>query len=93
MRLNFQKRYITLAAISTVMGLAFNLDDPENLLGKGTDSVITCALIPSNTPGARLGRRHDPLGSAFFNCPINGENIEVPLNKYIIGGVENAGTC
>ncbi|MBT8402114.1 MAG: acyl-CoA dehydrogenase family protein, partial [Rhodothermia bacterium] len=62
LRLNWNKRYITLAAISTVLGLAFKLKDPENLLGKGEDLGITCALVPSDTPGVVLGRRHDPLG-------------------------------
>ena len=91
MRLNFKKRYITLAAISTVMGLAFKLDDPENLLGKGTSLGITCALIPSNATGVRLGRRHDPLGCSFFNCPINGVDVEVSVEDCVIGGAEGVG--
>ncbi|MDZ7690640.1 MAG: acyl-CoA dehydrogenase [Balneolaceae bacterium] len=89
-RLNFSKRYITLAAISTVIGLAFKLHDPENILGKGEDLGITCALIPSDTEGVKLGRRHDPLGVPFYNCPIDGKDVEIPVD-YIIGGPEQAG--
>ena len=90
LKLNWNKRYITLAAISTVLGLAFKLHDPENLLGKGTTLGITCALVPSNTSGVKLGRRHDPLGVPFYNCPTYGEDVIVPINA-IIGGVEGAG--
>ncbi|MCH8569592.1 MAG: acyl-CoA dehydrogenase [Balneolales bacterium] len=89
-RFNWEKRYITLAAISTVLGLAFKLRDPDNLLGKGTDPGITCALIPTNTPGVVLGKRHDPLGVPFYNCPTNGKDVVVPADV-IIGGVEGAG--
>ncbi len=89
-RLNFTKRYITLAAISTLIGLAFKLRDPENHLGKGEYPGITCALIPSDTEGIILRRRHDPLGIPFYNCPIDGENAVVSVNQ-IIGGPEQAG--
>lgn len=89
-RLNFEKRYITLAAISTVIGLAFKLRDPENLLGKGEAPGITCALIPSETEGVKLGRRHDPMGVPFYNCPVDGKDVVVPVD-YIIGGPEQAG--
>ena len=64
LRLNWKKRYITLATISTVMGLAFKLKDPDNLLGKGENPGITCALIPTDTPGVVIDRRHDPMGLA-----------------------------
>jgi acyl-CoA dehydrogenase len=90
LKLNWNKRYITLAAISTVLGLAFKLRDPENLLGKGTNPGITCALIPSDTPGVTLGLRHDPLGVPFVNCPTYGKNVIVPIDS-IIGGVDGAG--
>ncbi|MFQ5583077.1 MAG: acyl-CoA dehydrogenase, partial [Calditrichia bacterium] len=90
MRLNWRKRYITLAAISTVLGLAFKLYDPENHLGKGENLGITCALIPTNTTGVVLGRRHDPLGVAFYNCPTEGHDVVVPIDA-IIGGPEQAG--
>lgn len=89
-RLNFEKRYITLAAISTIIGLAFKLRDPENHLGKGENLGITCALIPSDTEGIKLGRRHDPMGIPFYNCPITGENAVVSVDQ-IIGGAEQAG--
>lgn len=90
MRLNWNKRWITLAAISSIVGLAFRLRDPENLLGKGEDVGITVALIPAKTPGVVLGRRHDPLGSPFYNCPTQGKDVIMPLDA-IVGGVENAG--
>lgn len=91
LKLNWNKRYITLAAISTVLGMAFKLYDPENLLGKGKkDLGITCALIPSNTKGVVLGKRHDPLGVPFYNCPTHGNEVIVPINA-IIGGKEGAG--
>ena len=89
-RLNWNKRYITLAAISTVLGLAFKLDDPDNLIGKGETLGITCALIPSNTPGVILGRRHDPLGLPFYNCPTQGRDVVICVDA-IIGGAERAG--
>jgi len=90
MKLNWNKRWITLAAISTTLGLAFRLRDPDNLLGKGEDVGITCALIPSNTPGVIIGRRHDPLGVPFYNCPTQGKDVIVSVDA-IVGGVEGAG--
>ena len=90
LRLNWEKRYISLAAISGVLGLAFKLRDPENHLGKGEDLGITCALVPTDTPGVRLGRRHDPLGVAFFNCPTEGDDVVLPIDA-IIGGTDGAG--
>ncbi|MBX3709447.1 MAG: acyl-CoA dehydrogenase [Gammaproteobacteria bacterium] len=89
-RLNFNKRYITLAPIATVIGLAFKLYDPEHILGSKEDIGITCALIPRNTPGIQIGRRHFPLNTAFQNGPIQGENIFIPI-EWIIGGWEKAG--
>ena len=90
-RLNWNKRYITLAAISTVLGMAFKLSDPENLLGKGKDLGITCALIPTTTQGVVLGMRHDPLGVPFWNCPTEGHDVVVKLEDAIIGGAAGAG--
>lgn len=90
LRLDWNKRYITLASISTVLGLAFKLHDPENLLGQGEHLGITCALIPTDTPGVETGRRHDPLGVPFYNCPTTGERVVVPIDA-IIGGPEGAG--
>ena len=89
-RLNWEKRYISLAAISGILGLAFKLEDPNNYLGKGEDLGITCALVPTDTPGVKLGRRHDPLGIAFYNCPTEGEDVELPIDA-IIGGQDGAG--
>lgn len=89
-RLNWNKRWITLAAISTVIGLAFRLRDPENLLGKGEDIGITCALIPHTTQGVILGQRHDPLGVPFYNCPTQGVNVEIPAD-FVVGGPSGFG--
>ncbi len=88
--LTFSKRYITLAPVASVVGLAFNLKDPDYILGDGEDIGITCALIPATTPGIKLGDRHDPLGVPFMNGPVEGKNIFVPID-FIIGGVEKAG--
>ena len=90
LKLNWNKRWITLAAASTILGLAFRLKDPENLLGKGEDVGITCALIPTKTPGVVANRRHDPLGVPFYNCPTQGKDVVVPIDT-IIGGPEMAG--
>jgi acyl-CoA dehydrogenase len=89
-RLNFSKRYITLAPVATVIGLAFRLFDPDQLLGDATDLGITCALIPRATPGVTIGRRHLPLDIPFQNGPIQGVNVFVPLDM-IIGGFRMAG--
>ena len=90
-KLNWNKRWITLAAISDVIGLAFRLRDPENILGKGEDLGITCALIPSNTPGVVLGRRHDPLTIPFQNCPTQGKDVIINLEDAVVGGVGGVG--
>ena len=90
-RLNWDKRWITLAAISTILGLAFKLRDPNNLLGKGTELGITCALIPSHTPGVTMGLRHDPLGCPFYNCPTRGKDVIVLLEDSVIGGIAGIG--
>lgn len=90
MRLTWNKRYITLAPIATVLGLAFKLYDPEKLLGDNTAPGITCALIPVNTPGVKIGRRHFPLNVPFQNGPTQGDGVFVPLD-YIIGGASMAG--
>jgi acyl-CoA dehydrogenase len=73
-----------------VLGLAFRLRDPDNLLGKGTELGITCALIPTKTPGVTANRRHDPLGVPFFNCPTQGKDVVVPIDA-IIGGEGGVG--
>lgn len=90
MRLNWNKRYITLSAAATVIGLAFKLSDPDGLLGGEEDLGITCALIPASTPGVITGERHDPLGVPFINGPTQGEDVFVPI-EFIIGGKANAG--
>jgi len=90
MRLNFDKRYITLAPIATVVGLAFRLYDPEHLLGDKDDLGITLALLPRSTPGLEIGRRHFPLNVPFQNGPVRGKDIFAPLST-LIGGPHMAG--
>jgi len=90
LRLNWRKRYITLAPVATLLGLAVRLRDPENLLGRGQDVGITCVLVPASTPGVEIGRRHDPLGIPFPNGPTEGHDVIVPLDA-IIGGAAGAG--
>ncbi|MGH8495445.1 MAG: acyl-CoA dehydrogenase [Gammaproteobacteria bacterium] len=89
-RLNWDKRYITLAPIATVLGLAFKLYDPEHLIGDQDDLGITAALIPTDTPGVTIGRRHYPINIPFQNGPTQGKDVFMPLDC-IIGGVEMAG--
>jgi acyl-CoA dehydrogenase len=89
-RLNWDKRYITLAPVATVLGLAFKLYDPDHLIGEIEDYGITAALIPTDTPGVSVGRRHMPLTIAFQNGPTSGKDVFVPVD-YIIGGLEMAG--
>ncbi|AYN27428.1 acyl-CoA dehydrogenase [Buttiauxella sp. 3AFRM03] len=90
MRLTWNKRYITLAPIATVLGLAFKLSDPDHLLGDEEEPGITCALIPTHTPGVEIGKRHFPLNVPFQNGPTRGKDIFVPID-YIIGGPKMAG--
>ena len=89
-RLTWDKRYITLAPIATVLGLAFKLYDPDHLIGDKSDYGITAALIPTDLPGVVVGRRHDPLSIPFLNGPTSGKDVFVPLDS-IIGGPEMAG--
>lgn len=90
LKLTFEKRWITLAPIATVVGLAFRMFDPDGLLGDTSDLGITCALIPRDTPGMDIGRRHHPIGSPFMNGPIRGKDVFIPL-EWIIGGPDMAG--
>jgi acyl-CoA dehydrogenase len=90
MRLTWDKRYITLAPVATLLGLAFKLKDPEGLLGGEKELGITCALIPTDIPGVVHGRQHNPLNIPFYNGPTSGEDVFVPLD-HIIGGTERAG--
>ena len=89
-RLNWDKRYITLAPVATVLGLAFKLSDPDHLIGDRDEYGITAALVPTDTPGVTVGRRHFPMTVAFQNGPTSGKDVFVPLD-YIIGGQEMAG--
>lgn len=89
-RLNWDKRYITLGPVATVLGLAFKLYDPDGLLGDKKELGITAALIPTNTPGITIGNRHFPLGIPFQNGPNSGKDVFIPLD-WLIGGVAGAG--
>ncbi|MGC1550870.1 MAG: acyl-CoA dehydrogenase, partial [Rhodanobacter sp.] len=89
-KLTFDKRYITLAPVATVIGLAFRMYDPEHLLGDKDDLGITLALLPRSTPGLEVGRRHFPLNIPFQNGPVHGKNVFAPLST-LIGGPHMAG--
>ncbi len=90
MSLTWDKRYITLCPVATIIGLAFRMFDPDNILGKGEDLGISCALIPADTQGVIRGRRHFPLNSAFMNGPTQGTDVFVSLDC-LIGGKEMVG--
>lgn len=85
LRLTWEKRYITLGPIATLLGLAFKAYDPDHLLGDKVELGISLALIPTDTPGVEIGRRHLPLGAAFMNGPNSGKDVFIPL-EYLIGG-------
>ncbi|HEY6044705.1 MAG TPA: acyl-CoA dehydrogenase [Nitrosospira sp.] len=90
MRITWEKRYITLGPVATLLGLAFRLRDPDGLLGSKEDLGITLALIPTNTPGVKIGRRHFPLDAAFQNGPNSGKDVFIPMD-WVIGGREGVG--
>ena len=90
MRVTWDKRYITLAPVCTLLGLAFRLFDPDGLLGGRKDLGITCALVPHDHPGVDTGRRHLPLNGAFTNGPTRGREVFMPFD-FIIGGPERIG--
>ncbi|NYT63874.1 acyl-CoA dehydrogenase [Alcaligenaceae bacterium] len=90
MRVTWDKRYITLAPVCTLLGLAFRLYDPDGLLGNKKDLGITCALVPASHPGVETGRRHYPLDAMFMNGPTRGTDVFMPL-EFIIGGADMAG--
>ena len=90
LKLNWEKRWITLGSKATLIGLAFQLFDPENFLGKGPEPGITCALIPARTPGIDHSHRHDPLDVPFYNSPLWGKDVVVSIDT-IIGGPAYAG--
>ncbi len=90
LRCNWEKRYITLGPVATILGLAFKAYDPDGLLGGEEELGITCALIPTDTDGVSIGRRHFPLNQSFMNGPNSGEDVFVPM-EWIIGGQDNLG--
>ena len=89
-RLTLNKRYITLAPVATLIGVAFRMYDPDGMLGDKRDIGISLALVPADTPGLEIGRRHFPLNSPFQNGPIHGKDVFVPLSQ-LIGGEDHAG--
>lgn len=89
-RLNFNKRYITLAPIATVVGIAFKLSDPDHLIGSKTEIGITVALVPSLLAGIEIGKRHSPMGLAFMNGPIVGKDVFIPIS-FVVGGEKMLG--
>jgi acyl-CoA dehydrogenase len=89
-RMQFDKRYITLAPVATLIGIAFRLYDPDGLLGGAKDLGITLVLVPRDTKGVEVGRRHMPLNLPFQNGPVRGTDVFVPLDA-LIGGIEMAG--
>ncbi|WP_415057488.1 acyl-CoA dehydrogenase [Halopseudomonas sp.] len=86
----WEKRYITLGPVATVLGLAFKVFDPDHLLGDKDELGISLALIPTETPGVEIGNRHFPLNAAFMNGPNSGKDVFIPLD-YLIGGQEMIG--
>jgi len=90
MRLTFDKRYITLSSVATIVGLAFKLYDPDGLVGDKKDLGISVALVPSDTPGLEIGLRHFPLNVPFHNGPVRGKDVFVPLDA-LVGGIDMAG--
>jgi len=89
-KLTWNKRYITLGPVATLLGLAFKLYDPDHLLGDTEELGVTLAMVPTNTPGVNIGRRHFPLNAAFMNGPNSGKDVFIPMD-YIIGGQEKIG--
>ena len=89
-RLNWNKRYITLAPVATLLGLAFRAHDPDGLLGNNEDLGISCALIPVATTGVETGNRHMPVGAVFMNGPTRGKDVFIPMD-WVIGGQERLG--
>ena len=89
-RLTWEKRYITLGPVATLLGLAFKLFDPDKLLGGKEDIGITLALIPTSHKGVNIGRRHIPLGCAFMNGPNSGKDVFIPMD-WVIGGKAQVG--
>ncbi|MEE4293650.1 MAG: acyl-CoA dehydrogenase [Xanthomonadales bacterium] len=89
-RLNWNKRYITLAPVATLLGLAFKARDPDGLLGSKKELGITCALVPTDLPGVEIGDRHLPVGATFMNGPTRGSDVFIPLDQ-VIGGQQCIG--
>ncbi|GMR14453.1 MAG: acyl-CoA dehydrogenase FadE [Gammaproteobacteria bacterium] len=90
LKVSWDKRYITLAPVATLLGLAFHAYDPDALLGDEKDLGITCALVPADTPGVEIGNRHMPVGAVFMNGPTRGKDIFIPMD-WLIGGQERIG--
>ena len=90
LRVTWEKRYITLGPVATLLGLAFKVYDPDHLIGEDEERGISLALIPTDTPGVEIGRRHFPLNAAFMNGPNSGTDVFIPMD-YLIGGQDMIG--
>jgi acyl-CoA dehydrogenase len=89
-RLTWEKRYITLGPVATILGLAFKLFDPQKLIGEKEECGVTLALIPTSHKGVNIGRRHIPLDTAFMNGPNSGNDVFIPM-EWVIGGQKEVG--
>lgn len=90
LKVTWEKRYITLGPVATILGLAFKIFDPDHLIGEEEERGISLALIPTDTEGVEIGRRHFPLNAAFMNGPNSGKDVFIPM-EYLIGGQERIG--
>ena len=90
-KINWNKRYISLASISTLLGVVFQLKDPDNLLHHTTETETVCALIPAHSPGVERGLYHDPMGLPFYNAPLKGRNVIIPAEATLVGGTKSVG--
>ena len=90
-KINWDKRYVSLGAIATLLGVVFQLKDPDNLLDQTSEEKTVCVLIPVHSSGVKRGLYHDPMGLPFYNAPIRGHNVIVPVEAALIGGVESVG--
>lgn len=90
-KINWDKRYVSLASISTLLGVVFQLKDPDHLLRHVTETETVCALIPAHSPGVERGLYHDPMGLPFYNAPLKGRNVIISAEAALIGGVKSTG--
>ena len=90
LRITWNKRYITLAPVATLIGLAIKVYDPQQLLGQQEQIGVTCVLVPRDLPGVNIGTRHLPMDTAFMNGPTWGNDVFIPMD-FVIGGQSRLG--